>query len=440
MDLSVLSALYSVSDVIFTTIGCWFLFGKCGLDSLWSLVPVIRLYRLSVIAREEDEGKVVMAASAVKHALRILCRILIRFPADDRLLFLSLVIVISADIVEFVYSLRICRGLCRVFRKSRKWILAWIFLRPLMLFYWGVRKDYLPHAEETDASERKGKISSLDMRRASGSLDISIRERRVRSFLSSRVLLKDIRVSVKPGTMVLLLGGSGAGKTTFVNAVTGYEKADAVITLGGRDIYSEFDSMKYDIGFVPQKDLIRDDDTVRMTLHDAALLRLGRNTGKKETWKKVEETLEVFGLASVSDSLVGKLSGGQKKRMNIAMEFVSDPSLFILDEPDSGLDGVLQRDLMERLKAIAEKGKIVIVITHSPDAVIDLFDEVIILAKDSSGTGRLVFSGQVSSAFSFFSVTTMEDIVRKINRRDEGGEGMAESYIGRFEEMRNDGR
>lgn len=276
-------------------------------------------------------------------------------------------------------------------------------------------------------TSRAQKVSSVD-----------IRSRSVRDFFKKKELLKDIVLTIKPGTMVLLLGGSGAGKTTFVNAVTGYEKADATVTLGKKNVYRDFSSVMYDIGFVPQVDLIRYNDTVRNTIEDGAKLKLPKEITREEREEKINNALEIFGLKSVQGSLVSKLSGGQKKRTSIALEFVSDPSLFILDEPDSGLDGVLARDLMERLHAISRKGKIVIVITHSPDRVIDLFDEVIILAKDENKVGRLVFSGKVDDARSFFGRDTMEDIIKMINRRDEGGEGMSDELIAKFGEVRNE--
>ena len=114
--------------------------------------------------------------------------------------------------------------------------------------------------------------------------------------------------------------------------------------------------------------------------------------------------LDKFGLHSVRSSLVEKLSGGQRKRLSIAMEFVSGPTLFILDEPDSGLDGIVARKLFESLRSIADEGKIVIVITHTPDRVIDLFDDVIVLAKDSGRTGRLAFYGSIDESYEFFSI------------------------------------
>ena len=176
--------------------------------------------------------------------------------------------------------------------------------------------------------------------------------------------------------MVLLLGGSGAGKTTFLNAVIGYEKANAEIILNGSNVYKEYKKMKYEVGFVPQQDLMRGNDSVLRTLTDAAALRLPVDFDAGERRVRVNEVMKIFGLLPIQKNLVDKLSGGQKKRLSIAMEFISNPALFILDEPDSGLDGVMARELMQQLRRIADQGKIVVVITHTPDRVIDLFEQV----------------------------------------------------------------
>ena len=193
--------------------------------------------------------------------------------------------------------------------------------------------------------------------------------------------------------------------------------------------------MQYEIGYVPQQELMRPTDTVLRTLDDSALLRLPMDLSPAMHRERVTEVMKIFGLEPLADSLVQKLSGGQKKRLSIAMEFVSNPTLFILDEPDSGLDGVMARELMEQLRRIADQGKIVIVITHTPDRVIDLFDDVIVLAKDANRTGRLAFFGPIEEARSFFGKERMEQIVMSVNREEDGGEGRADEFIEKYAEV-----
>lgn len=269
-------------------------------------------------------------------------------------------------------------------------------------------------------------------------LDISIEERTVGSMHKRHQLLKDIQLTVEPGNMVLILGGSGAGKTTFINAVTGYEKAKAVVRLGEVDIYRNYDKVKYEIGMVPQQDLLRGEDTVLMTLTNAAEMRMPTEVSSTIREARIKEVMDIFGLTPNQSALVSKLSGGQRKRLSIAVEFVGDPSLFILDEPDSGLDGVMARELMQQLREIADQGKIVMVITHTPDRVIDLFDKVIVLAKDSNKTGRLAFYGSIEDAKAYFERETMEKIVLSVNGLNEGGEGLADDYIAKYPQWREE--
>jgi ABC-type multidrug transport system ATPase subunit len=237
--------------------------------------------------------------------------------------------------------------------------------------------------------------------------------------------------------MVLLLGGSGAGKTVFVNAVSGYEKADASVMLGGNDMYKQYKKMLHQVGYVPQLDTMRGKDSVSGTLMDASRLRLQKDIGVADRRARVEDVMDIFGLTPSRNHLLEKLSGGQRKRVSIAMEFISNPALFILDEPDSGLDGVMARELMEQLRRIADQGKIVIVITHTPDRVIDLFDDVIVLAKDEKRTGRLAFYGSIEEARAFFGKDSMEEIVKNINPVNVGGEGRADEFIAKYAEVQH---
>lgn len=265
------------------------------------------------------------------------------------------------------------------------------------------------------------------------SLDIHIVERSVKQKSEKMLLLQNINLKINSGEMVLVLGGSGAGKTTFMNAVMGYEKAEGLIMYGEEDVYENFESMKNKIGFVPQQDLLRENDTVYNTLENSAQMKLTGDVLKEKKDYLIEKVLETLGLQREKYSLVSKLSGGQRKRLSIAVEYIANPSLFFLDEPDSGLDGIMAKSLMENLRNIADEGKIVMVISHSPDRVADLFDKVIVLAKrEADNCGYLAFYGGVKKAYSFFGTNSLEGIVKCINRKDEGGEGLSDYFINKY--------
>ncbi len=267
-------------------------------------------------------------------------------------------------------------------------------------------------------------------------LCINIVERSVVQRFKKLMLLQNINLSINAGEMVLILGGSGAGKTTFINAVMGYEKASGKITYRDTDIYEEYEQMKYEIGFVPQQDLLRGSDTVYDTLANAAEMKLPKRFDYDMREQRICSVIDEFGLSREKNTLVSKLSGGQRKRLSIAVEFISDPSLFFLDEPDSGLDDIMGRGLMENLRGIADRGKIVLVITHSPERAAELFDKVIVLAKSSQdNSGHLAFYGTVKDAFSFFDVGSFKEIVKKINREDENGDGLSDYYIEKYSSL-----
>ncbi len=435
------NTVYSLLTVVVTTIGLWHIFKKCQIDKRWALVPFVRSYKLAECAEAESDGRGLLISEILftvgDYSYKILR--LIQKKSETHLDvygYVYIALILAFGIAQLVYSIRVYSALSDRFGRKKLWIVLWLGLESVASLIWGLSSRFVVQEEEEDDGNTIEGIDGLTLRGADGVLNVDIKSRTVRDFFKKKTLLEDIKLTISPGTMVLLLGGSGAGKTTFVNAVIGYEKADAVVTLGKKNIYKEFSTMMYDIGFVPQMDLIRYNDTVIRTIEDASLLKMSKDVTKEERMEKINNTLEIFGLKSQQNTLISKLSGGQKKRTSIATEFVADPSLFILDEPDSGLDGVLARDLMERLRAISRKGKIVIVITHSPDRVIDFFDEVVILAKDNNKIGRLVFSGKIDDAKSFFGCDNMEEIIKKINRREEGGEGKADELIRAFEEMR----
>ena len=435
--MSEVSALFNLEDTIqfliqyfFTGIGYAMIFKKCGVKPWYAFVPCLRQYSLGICADRMREGRVLALLEFFLIPLNFM-----KLDVSDAFTVWSYsfaVAFMALGFITMVYLIRVMIGLCNVFQRKRFWVLPLVFLTPFAALIWGLNKNFVPYSTVQERQVRAAALKNTEIDSIEKGLTVNLKYRSVSDFLQKKYLLRDIHISIPTGHMVLLLGGSGAGKTTFLNAVTGYEKANAKITLHGDNVYKHYDRMKYEIGFVPQQDLMRGSDTVRMTLKDAATLRLPYETPGKEKRDRVMKLLDLFGLTPVKTSLVEKLSGGQRKRLSIAMEFISDPQLFILDEPDSGLDGVAARSLFERLRHIADEGRIVIVITHTPDRVADLFDDVIVLAKDANRTGRLAYYGPVKDAYGFFGADTMEGIVRTINREEEGGLGRADELIEKF--------
>ncbi len=423
--------------------GSWMILKKSGIRPFWALVPWVREYQLSRCSMREPEGRWFMISSIIVTVLQITLYFFRNAP-DESFVFslaaLILVIIITAMIVHFVFNIRVFSGLIEIYGLKKLWILLFIIddTRFIPLLIWGFGSKYQPEWKVEDLRGEMKRLATQGSAPVIGDgLTVNLENRTVREFFHTKMLLRDIHMAIPQGHMVLLLGGSGAGKTTYVNAVNGYEKANAQVTLNGQNMYKDYKKMQYEVGFVPQSEMIRSKDTVFNTLMDSASLRLSIDIPADERRARVEDVIDTFGLRSVRNSKVEKLSGGQKKRLSISMEYLSNPSLFILDEPDSGLDAVMAGELFEHLRAIADSGKIIIVITHSPDRVIDLFDDIIVLAKDSTRTGRLAYFGSIDGARAFFGCDKMEDIIKLINHTDEGGEGRADEFVLKYAEVAN---
>lgn len=442
-------ALLDATDVLGALLGVlylaglWKLLEKSGVKGWWALIPGARDYQLARCAGREPEGRVYSVTGVVMLVIEILFVLLGNTNAAtieeiaNQMLVLT-VLLISVMFVRWIYMLRVFAGLLNVYNLRKRWL--WLVLasytRWLPMLLWGFGKKYQP---EWKLEDIKAELARLATHGSATVMDegltVNLEERSATEFFQKKVLLRDIHMTIPQGRMVLLLGGSGAGKTTYLNAINGYEKAKAEVMLNGSNMYTQYKKMQYEVGFVPQSEMMRGKDTVLNTLLDAAKLRLPRDVAARQRRERVDEVMEIFGLKPVRHNLVDKLSGGQKKRLSISMEFISNPSLFILDEPDSGLDGVMARELFVQLRKIADTGKIVIVITHTPDRVIDLFDDVIVLAKDSSRTGRLAFYGSIEQAREFFQRDRMEQIVKSVNRKEEGGDGLADEFVMKYAEV-----
>ena len=439
-------SIFFIIPSILYIIGSAFVFKKSGIKWYFALIPCVREYQLARCAYREPEGRVYSILSFLFIVAAMLAAI---FDLIDNYIesytvftYLYIIVLIALLLAIFIFNIRVYNGLIEVYGLKKWWLLL-CFSREISfipLLIWGLSKGFQPKWKVEDI---KVEMSNIVKRGSSGDinegLSVSIASRSVLDFFKKKYLLKDIQMKIPTGHMVLLLGGSGAGKTTFINAVNGFEKADAEILLDGKDMYKDYNKMKHNVGFVPQPQMMRDKDTVKKTLYDAAEIRLAIDIPRSDKIARVNEVMDIFGLLPIQDSLVEKLSGGQKKRLSICMELLSNPALFILDEPDSGLDGVMARELFARLRTIADDNKIVIVITHSPDRVVYFFDDVIVLAKDSNRTGRLAFFGTIDEAREFFERDSMDEIVKTVNQVEEGGDGRADEYIEKYARMVQNG-
>lgn len=422
----------SVGKIIWLVIGLmgmWNVFIKFGKSGRNAIIPLFRWYKLGECVDKEKDGFYMMVFVGITNILDVI-DVFLPTGSDEDLLLVFLIIILY--IPQLIFNIRVYLGITEAFGKRKRWIFVWIFAEALAYLIFGFKRDFKPDEKYLSNDDGSPAANGTDVSGDGEGLIVNIKRRSVINFFNRYTLLRDIHLMIPRGHMVLLLGGSGAGKTTFLNAVTGYEKADADIELGKFSVYRDYGRMKYDIGFVPQADLIRDTDTVYRTIADAASLRLTTEMTYAEKNQRVDEVLDIFGLTALKNSLVSKLSGGQRKRLSIAIEYISYPTMFILDEPDSGLDGVVAKGLFRKLREIADTNKIVIVITHTPDRVIEMFDDVIVLAKDSNRTGRLAYYGPVKEAYEFFGKSSMEDILLSINQKEEGGEGRAEEFVASY--------
>ena len=300
-----------ISYILFSA-GLYGLFSKFGVKKIWAFIPVMRFYKLAECAEKKDEALAVVLCTGLSEVFRLLLDFISASIGTGSIVpTIILVLYITFAFLELVYHVKVYIGLCEVFgEKGIKWILLWTFFETVTVLIWGYSRKLMPLSMER---EEAAPLSGITEQETGEGLVVDIESRKVGSIFKRRTLLKDIHLTVKPGRMVLLLGGSGAGKTTFVNAVTGYEKARARVLLNGRDVYRHFDEMQHEIGMVPQKDTVRYSDTIYNTVNDNAKLRLSDDYDKEEIKNKVAEVLKAFGLPKSGSAIVGKQSGGQIK-------------------------------------------------------------------------------------------------------------------------------
>jgi len=216
--------------------------------------------------------------------------------------------------------------------------------------------------------------------------------------------IKKLRFSEQSGEMICIMGGSGVGKSTLLNILNGNIKPlQGSVTINGIDIYKNAEKIRGIIGYVPQDDLLIEELTVFQNLYFSARLCFA-SLSEKQIIERVEKLLSDLDLSDVKDLEVGSplnklISGGQRKRLNIALELIREPALLFVDEPTSGLSSMDSEMVMDLLKEQVLKGKLVITNIHQPSSdIFKMFDKLLLLDRG----GYLIYYGNPIDALSYF--------------------------------------
>ena len=225
-------------------------------------------------------------------------------------------------------------------------------------------------------------------------------------------LIDKVSIQIPAGHFMAIVGPSGCGKTTLLKTIAGLTpESSGSLLWNGRDLANEGDFSPSEIGYVPQFSIDYDPLTVDESIEAAARLRV-RCKNTEDLDHRIDRVLEETGLASISDRAVAVLSGGQKRRLGLGMELVSDPRLLLCDEVTSGLDPRSEREIVHLLHELSRKsGRIVLSVTHSLSHL-ELYDSVLVLHE-----GRVAYHGPPDQLSHYFSVKDTEEIYPRLVTR-----------------------
>ena len=234
-------------------------------------------------------------------------------------------------------------------------------------------------------------------------------------------LLQDVSFSLPSRSVLAVVGPSGAGKTTLLGALTGtLTPSSGQVSFAGRDLHESYDEFRSRIGVVPQDDLVHPQLTPRSELELTAALRLPTDIGRDGRSARVREVLAELGLQQRADLQIAKLSGGQRKRVSVGTELLTQPTLLFLDERTSGLDPGNEQQVMTVLRELADGGRIVVVVTHATQSL-DLADRMLFLARG----GRVAYFGPPDEALGYFARLSSQELEIAIAVALAGLAGMA---------------
>ena len=242
--------------------------------------------------------------------------------------------------------------------------------------------------------------------------EIRIDAVQISKFAYGHKLIDNISLSILPHEFVGILGPSGAGKSTLINVLNGFDRiSSGQIYINSTNFYHNYQAFKTTIGSVPQDDILYQELSVLRMLYYSAKLRLPGDTSNEEIDLRVQQVIEQVGLQERMEIPITRLSGGQRKRVNLAVELITDPSLLFLDEPTAGLDPLLALKLEELFRALTSSGRTVVHSTHRLDQIA-LFDQVALLSG-----GKLIFYGPPSELLEYFKADSILNIYQILEKK-----------------------
>ncbi len=226
-------------------------------------------------------------------------------------------------------------------------------------------------------------------------------------------LLDQISLKIPTGHFMAIVGPSGCGKTTLLKTIAGINPESAgTLSYHGRDLVKDEDFEPHEIGYVPQFSVAYDELTVDESIEAAAKLRI-KTRSTAELDQLLDRILAETGLTEIADRPVKVLSGGQKRRLGLAMELVSSPKLLLCDEVTSGLDPRSEREIVHLLHSLSRRDdRTVISVTHSL-AHLELYDSLLVLHE-----GRVAYHGPPSGVTHYFSVADTEEIYPALSQQE----------------------
>jgi ABC-type multidrug transport system ATPase subunit len=246
-----------------------------------------------------------------------------------------------------------------------------------------------------------------------------------------KVLLDGVTFPIPERCLLGVIGPSGAGKSTLLGALTGMRPADTgTVLYDNRDLYKNYAELRHRIGLVPQDSVMHSQLTAAAALSYTAELRFPADTKKRERGQRVGEVMTELGLAKHADTRADRLSGGQLKRVNVALELLTKPSLLFLDEPTSGLDPGLDKSVMEQMRDLAHDGRTVIVVTHSAENL-NTCDRLLVLVPG----GKIAYYGPPGDGLAYFGQSRWAEVFQAFDAqpdRDWAAEFRASKECARY--------